>query len=79
MRSSSVKTLVTAVSLVSTLVLTTPAAHAAPTPARDAIAAREEPRGIERVGRIVRRLLNRVGIGTNELPIPPLPTPTAKE
>ena len=74
MRSSSVKTLFVTVSLVSTLVLTTPAAHAAPAPVRDAIAAREEPRGIERVGRIVRRVLNRLGISTNELPVPPLPT-----
>ncbi len=79
MRSSSVKTLVTALSLVSTLVLTTPAVRAAPAPTRDAITARDEPRGIERVGRIVRRLLNRIGIGTNELPVPPLPTPAEKE
>ncbi|HUR82754.1 MAG TPA: hypothetical protein VM733_18485 [Thermoanaerobaculia bacterium] len=76
MRSSSVKTLVTAVSLVATLVLTTPAAHAAataPAPARDAIASRESPRGIEKVGKIVRRVLIRLGISTNELPVPPLP------
>jgi hypothetical protein len=79
MRSSSVKTLITALSLVSTLILATPAAHAAPAPARDAITVRDEPRGIERVGRIVRRLLNRIGVGTNELPAPPVPLRSATE
>ncbi|HVE71980.1 MAG TPA: hypothetical protein VNI54_11470 [Thermoanaerobaculia bacterium] len=77
MRSSSVKTLVSTLSLVVALVAVAPAASAGPAGPRDAAPViRNEPRGIERIARAARRFVNRLagGIGTNELPVPPLPT-----
>lgn len=79
MRSSSVKTLVVAVSVVVSVSVTiaAPTAHARPAQNREVVV-RDEPRGIERVGRVVRRILNRLtgGVTTNNWPsIPPAPSP----
>ena len=79
MRSSSVKTLISTLSLVIALIAVAPPASAGPTRPRVAApVVRNEPRGIERIARAARRFLNRLtgGISTNELPVPPLPTPT---
>jgi hypothetical protein len=79
MRYSSVKTIVATLSIVVSLTVAAPAARAAGTrSAGEAIATRDEPRGVGRVERILRRFLNRLagGISTNELPTPPLPPPS---
>ena len=76
MRSSSVKTVVATLFVVVTITLTVPTTHAAtPAKTRETVSTtvRDEPRGIDRVGRIVRRFIARIGsITTNNWPsIPP--------
>ena len=79
MRTSSVKTAISMLFLVLTLVAVTPTASAGPTRPRDtAPIVQNEPRGIERIARAARRFLNRLtgGISTNSWPLPPIPAPT---
>ena len=76
MRSSSVKTLVATLLVVATMTFATPAANAGPAQKRDTITigARNEPRGIDRIGRAVRRFISRFTGGfttTNWPSIPP--------
>ena len=75
MRSSSVKTVVATLFVVVTLTVTVPTAHAAvATKTRETVATvRDEPRGIDRVGKIVRRFIARIGriTATNWPSIPP--------
>jgi hypothetical protein len=81
MRSSSVKTLAVAVSVVVSITIAAPAAHALPAQNREVVV-RDEPRGIDRVGRVVRRILNRLtgGVTTNNWPsIPPAPSPSGTQ
>ena len=78
MRSSSVKTLVSTLVVVVTVTFAVPAASAGPAQTRDTIttAARNEPKGIDRIGRAVRRFIYRLagGVTTTNWPsIPPSP------
>lgn len=79
MRSSSVKTVVATLFVVITITVSVPTANAAtPTRTRETVATvRDEPRGIERVGKIVRRIIARFGgvTATNWPSIPPAPSP----
>ena len=73
MRSSSVKTLVSAVSLTFTLIVAAPLAEARPSqPQRPSQSA---PSVADRAQRAVRQLLKRLfGISANEIPTEPIPT-----
>jgi hypothetical protein len=75
MRSSSVKTLVTVVSLTFTLVIGAPSAEARPSePQRVTQAARKQPGLTDRVQRLMRQLLHRVlGISATHMPGDPIP------
>jgi hypothetical protein len=78
MRSSSVKTFVTVLSLVATLAITVPAAAAQnqQPQAGEAVATqRDEPRGIDRFGRTIRRLLVRLATGITVSNWPTVPIP----
>ena len=71
MRSSSVKTLVSAVSLTFTLVVAAPPAEARPSrPQRPSPSA---PSMADRAQRAIRQLLKRFGISANELTTDPIP------
>jgi hypothetical protein len=80
MRSWSVKTVVTALSIVISLTIAVPA-DARPAQTRDTAAVSDTPRGIDRVARAVRRLLNRLGSGitANNLPTVPFPDGPANQ
>lgn len=75
MRSSSVKTFVSVVSLTFTLVVAAPSAEARPSqPQRVTHAARKQAGMTDRVQRLMRQLLQRVlGISANEMPTDPIP------
>ena len=77
MRSSSVKTLVSVVSLTFTLVVAAPSAEARPSkPQRATQAAPKQAGMTDRVQRVMRQLLQRVlGISANVLPGDPIPEP----
>lgn len=73
MRSSSVKTLVAAVTFTFTIIVAAPPAQARPSqPKRPSKSA---PSMVDRAQLVVRQLMKRVfGISTNELPSDPIPT-----
>lgn len=68
------KSVVSAAVLTATLALTVPAAAAVrPSQGREAVSQRDEPRVFERAARAVRRVVSRLGVGTLNWPIPPIP------
>ena len=76
MRSSSIKSIVTAVAVAATLTLSAPSADARPAQARETIEQRGEPRGpVDRAAKAIKRLVSRLtgGIVSNNWPQPPLP------
>jgi hypothetical protein len=79
MRSSSVKTMISTLVIVTSLTVGTPSAAARPTQQpRETTAVRGEPRVGDRVARVVRRIVTRL-LGTNDdsaFPSPPTPAPS---
>ena len=78
MRSQSVKTVVTIAIFAVTITFAVPVADAQPARSGQTIETRTEPRGVERIARAVRRVVNRLtgGITTSNWPTVPVPSPT---
>lgn len=76
MRSSSIKSVVTAVAVAATLTLAVPAAEARTAQPRETVQQRDEPRGpIDRVAKAIQRFVKRLsgGVSSNHFPLPPIP------
>ena len=78
MRSMPLRSAAAVLALALTFASLAPTTQARPLQPRDSVATRGEPRGVDRVARVVRRLINRLtgGVSTNNWPTVPIPGPT---
>jgi hypothetical protein len=78
MRSMPLRSAAAVLALTLTFAFAAPTTHARPVQPRESVATSGEPRGVDRVARVVRRLLHRLtgGVSTNNWPTVPIPAPT---